>query len=71
MTTLEKLYRGGWVTWAKEVEEKAESVVAMWHPDESEGLSVLESGIDRLVYQLYRLTDDEIQFIESMIKTME
>lgn len=52
----------------KTLEEKVETAAAMWHPDDSKGFSTsadtsaLESEIDRLVYQFFGLTDEDLSF---------
>lgn len=40
---------------------------AMWvkNEDSSLDISIIESQIDKLVYELYNLTDDEIAIVEN------
>jgi hypothetical protein len=46
------------------VEEKVREVVAIKRNKNSADTSALESEIDRLVYQLYGLTEEEIRIVK-------
>lgn len=47
------------------IQNRIENLVNKIEQGKNENLSICENEIDNLVYQLYKLTSDEIEFIES------
>ena len=47
-----------------EIENKVDKIIAAKHADQNTDTSNLENEIDKLVYELYNLTEDEIAIVE-------
>ena len=50
-----------------EIENKVDEIIAAKEADPGVDTSILEDEIDRLVYELYNLTDDEIAIVEGRV----
>jgi hypothetical protein len=48
----------------KEIEKRVEKILALKKENPDADVSALETEIDRLVYELYGLTDEEVQIVE-------
>ena len=51
----------------KKIVERVDQIIAIKKPDPLADINALESEIDRLVYELYGLTEEEIKIIEQSI----
>ena len=52
---------------ATEIENEVDKIIAAKHADQNADTSALEDGIDKLVYELYNLTEDEIAIVEGSV----
>ena len=50
-----------------EIETLVEKIIAAKHADQNADTSNLENEIDKLVYELYNLTEDEIAIVEGSV----
>ena len=50
-----------------EIENKVDKIIAAKHADQNADTSNLENEIDKLVYELYNLTEDEIAIVEGSV----
>ena len=50
-----------------EIENKVDKIIAAKHADQNSDTSNLEDEIDKLVYELYNLTEDEIAIVEGSV----
>ena len=50
-----------------QIEKLVDQIIAAKKAGPSEDTSVLEAEIDKLVYKLYNLTDEEIKIVESSV----
>ncbi len=50
-----------------EIENKVDKIITAKHADQNTDTSALEDEIDKLVYELYNLTEDEIAIVEGSV----
>ena len=50
-----------------EIENKVDKIITAKHADQNADTSALENEIDKLVYELYNLTEDEIAIVEGNV----